>query len=311
MSLMPDITRIWPPGYLILTGIDATRTSAGDIFFYLITHLASEAVFIAVIALIYWCVDKKIGRRLSYAYLVSSGLNLFLKYLYVVPRPDSPEAHDLARRMEYPILHPLIHEPTPAFPSNHSQGSMLALIYLSWNLRKRWFWILSFVLILLIGYSRMYVCVHYPQDVNAGWIKGYVIIRIWIALEDWFCRILRRVPVGVQVAFLILVPIGLVNVFVIPEAGKILGAFSGLGIGYILECRHLAFSVDGTVAKRIYRGLIGLLMVIVVMVVPKVLLPDYDDFAGVIAALARYFLAGVTVSYLAPLVFLRTSLSSR
>lgn len=64
-------------------------------------------------------------------------------------------------------------ETTFGFPSGHSVGSMafaLALIVLTW--RTRWRWpvvVCASLFVFLVGLSRIYLGVHYPSDVFAGW----------------------------------------------------------------------------------------------------------------------------------------------
>jgi membrane-associated phospholipid phosphatase len=61
-----------------------------------------------------------------------------------------------------------------SFPSGHAAASMtlvVALLLLTWDTRWRWF-VLSFggLFAVGIGWTRVYLGVHYPSDVLAGWM---------------------------------------------------------------------------------------------------------------------------------------------
>ncbi len=66
-----------------------------------------------------------------------------------------------------------------SFPSNHA-SNMMALAGVGWwftRNRARWLW---FLLPLVIGYSRIYIGVHYPSDVLGGWILGGCVAALCI-----------------------------------------------------------------------------------------------------------------------------------
>ena len=64
-------------------------------------------------------------------------------------------------------------EKTFSFPSGHAMGSMAlvtALAVLTWPTRWRWpVLILGSLFVLFVGLSRVYLGVHYPSDILAGW----------------------------------------------------------------------------------------------------------------------------------------------
>ena len=64
-------------------------------------------------------------------------------------------------------------ETTYSFPSGHAMGSMTlaaVLVLLAWPTRWRW-WVLGLMVpfVLMVGASRVYLGVHYPSDILAGW----------------------------------------------------------------------------------------------------------------------------------------------
>jgi len=104
----------------------------------------------------------------------SSLLNQGMKLLFDRPRPASA----------------FYEQPGFSFPSGHAMigGAFYGLlIYLVWtNIQNKLLrWVLVLLLsiwVLLIGYSRVYLHVHYASDVLAGWSAGFIFLIICLVL---------------------------------------------------------------------------------------------------------------------------------
>jgi undecaprenyl-diphosphatase len=98
-----------------------------------------------------------------------------LKLVFSRPRPDDP-VYQAAMGFSY--------------PSGHAMSAMTffgLLIYLVWNrIRQRNIrWVLTILLVIfivMIGFSRVYLRVHYASDVLAGFSMGiiWLVISLWI-----------------------------------------------------------------------------------------------------------------------------------
>lgn len=89
-------------------------------------------------------------------------LNVVLKSVFERARPDLWER--------------LVNEASYSFPSGHAMASAaigIGLTVALWNSRWRW-WALaaSTIYIVFVGYSRLYLGVHYPTDILAGWLTS-------------------------------------------------------------------------------------------------------------------------------------------
>ena len=146
-----------------------------------------------------WAKDGKRGRTvlallvvmLPLVNFVSSGL---IKPLFHRPRPTATRI--VNGEKEYVVEGarlPPHSEPlgTSSFPSSHSAVTAAAATILIWAYRRRtrWAW-LALLLPLVIGYSRVYVGVHYPTDVLAGWTLGFALTALVCAV------ITRRAPLA-------------------------------------------------------------------------------------------------------------------
>lgn len=73
---------------------------------------------------------------------------------------------------KYPDFVPVVYEKTPSFPSGHTSGAFANATSLSLAFRKWYVVVPAYSWAALMGYSRMYLGVHFPSDVLAGAVLG-------------------------------------------------------------------------------------------------------------------------------------------
>jgi undecaprenyl-diphosphatase len=121
-------------------------------------HGVVPADVVLVLALA-WARRMREGLFAGLALGGSALLNVLAKHVYARPRPD--------------LWLSIAPETTYSFPSGHAMGSMTlgaVAVLLAWRTRWRWPVLAAgAVFVLLVGLSRVYLGVHYPSDILAGW----------------------------------------------------------------------------------------------------------------------------------------------
>jgi undecaprenyl-diphosphatase len=152
-----------------LTGVMSLLTQLGSIHV-----LAALSLLTAVLLRRFW---RREALFFGLSVAGAGGLILFVKGFLARPRPD--------------LFEPLMHTGSFSFPSGHSLGtaaflSSLALVW--WRRSPRYrlpFAVFAALAALGVGLSRVYLQVHYPSDVLAGWLLGLA----WVlGLNAWFGR---------------------------------------------------------------------------------------------------------------------------
>jgi membrane-associated phospholipid phosphatase len=174
----------------VATTIHELRTPALTTFFLVVTALGSiEAI--AVVSLGGAVVFGAWRRWLLFGtWLIAAGgsvvLLLLLKALFARPRPY--------------VEHPLLLETYYSFSSGHAMEAVVLygmLAYLAVLALRTWraravIIVGTSLLVLLIGFSRMYLGVHYPSDVVAGFAAGGVWLSSCIMAMEFVRRDKRQ-----------------------------------------------------------------------------------------------------------------------
>ena len=160
---------------VIYEKIYSIRSDFFDTFFISITKLGNT-ISVIVITLFLLCFLKRKDRILLVGSLVFTTLiNQAIKYLIQRPRP--------------PLERRLVKQGGYSFPSGHTMGALClygVLLYFVItkikNKRLRYILTILFVFLAIsIGVSRIYVGVHYPSDVLAGYLLEIPILIIVIS----------------------------------------------------------------------------------------------------------------------------------
>ncbi len=305
-----------PWGYHVLLQVELLRTGFLDVVFPIITDLGSELSYMMILSIVYWCINKSIGRGLSYAFLSTATLNTWLKGLWHIPRPDSPALElDLEEAGITLRLRPLRHETSPSFPSGHTQGAVVTWGYMAVRFAKRWFWVVATIIAGLIAFSRMYLGVHFPQDVIASVLIGVLYLGAWLWAEPRLRQRLSESSRLGRYTMATLIPLSLLLIYPTDGTATTLGALMGLGIGYVLESETLRFSAAGPLWQRIARAGVGLLIVGIAYAGLSALFGLFDETMGVALEIVwrtlRYGLVGFVGGWTAPWAQMRLGLLSR
>lgn len=281
-----------------------------DTFFGILTFLGNEEFYLILLPLIYWCVDRRLGISLGYISLTSAWINSLVKHLFKIPRPHAIDSR----------VATLTEETSPSFPSGHAQGTLVNWGYLASRFRNPLFWVVTVLVILGVGLSRMVLGVHFPQDILGGWLIGLVVLVIYILLEAPVARWLSERGTAIQVILAVGVPVLLIFAHpsdmngLYPTDGAITpaSALAGFGLGLIMERKWVRFRSDGTWVKRVLRFLLGLAVTAVFYLGPRLLLPE-EVAHGVEAAVrfVRYGLVGWAAAFLCPWLFVLSGLAEQ
>ena len=204
-------------------------------------------------------------------------------------------------------------------PSGHSLNAMTLWGYVATRLKNRWVKIGFWLLIFLIGFSRMVLGVHMINDVLLGWVAGGILLLIFLVVEKkvqndihhWhFRKKLSWILVSTLILLAVPILIWFVNhdlpinnnwvlnfstaypeVDLIPYSleGAVTAAatWMGLLLGLlILETKQISVSSSGKIWVRILRYLVGGIGVLIFWMGLKLIFPDGESF---LALSLRFF----------------------
>ena len=153
----------------LLYALAEIRTPILDMIQTAISFFGGETFLVIVIALCYWCYDKRLAYRISFAYIIAGTLGQLLKVIFHIPRPwvKDPDFKPVERGLSEATGY--------SFPSMHSVDiGCLSFSYL-FKGKHLWLKIIAVILVIAVPFSRMYLGYHTLQDVLLGLAIAFLI----------------------------------------------------------------------------------------------------------------------------------------
>ncbi len=279
-------------GTAFILWVQSFRNPFLDGVFTGFTLLGEEEFYLIFLPLMFWCISRPIGLRLAIAFLLNDYANGLLKDLFATPRPSDPRIAVLRE------------ETSPGFPSGHAQNAAVLWGYLASQLRNPVTWALAAFLALAIGFSRIYLGVHFPHDVIGGWLMG--IVFLLLALVGMRVAEQMYVRPGITLVIAVLAPLGLLALTFSAAALRDMAVLMGLGVGAVGERQWVRFDARGGLAQQVGKLVLGLVVLFGLWMGLRMVLP-----AGPAFRFARYAVMGLWVTLGGPWLFVRLGLAAR
>ena len=255
-----------------------------DFFFNMISFLGEEYIYIAVMGFVYWTYNKKFGEFLGISLAITSVINNTLKEIFNAPRPFA----------EYPARVENLRPTTSSgnsFPSGHTQLFSTFLYGAAFYLKKKWVYITVSIFVLFMMMSRVYLGVHYLEDVVVaallGLLLGYIIYYYYDKIYENQLLLHRIYIITILISLPITLLLGSEDLF------KAFGILTGMTIAVMYEKKYVKFSLDTTKLKKALRLILGITIMLSLQIGLKVLYSPFVDegtYLFDVLSSIRYFL---------------------
>lgn len=231
-----------------------------DSFMLTLTTLGEAAITWGLLALCYWCIDKRTGQLMALNVSFGATLNQGIKNIFKVERPWVQDSRIV------PVEKALSHAGGYSFPSGHTTRATAVWGSLGkalWKKREKMLAGFCTLVCLMVAFTRNYLGVHTLKDVLTALIMGFFLIFVldfclsWV--EDGKNRDLMIGIAGCVVFLAFMLRVGCLG-----NAG----AGVGILLGWIVEKRYINFETEGKLGKKVFRFFMGAFLLVFFYTVP-------------------------------------------
>lgn len=293
------------------------------------TDASTYGFVVFIIGLYLWCIDYKKGLHLAYGAAFTSGLNGGIKRIFKIPRPfthapeimlksiggfSTPSGHSSISAFIYPAV--LFYKP---FRENLSKDAQSAKPQKNGTASGKIKIAAAIILPLLVGFSRVYLGVHYPTDVLLGWGLGaFIFLSMMFFLPAIEAKLstLNRTDEGdaqnikfkktASIRFTLAAFFSFILIFISREKVTEAGAILGLAFGNIRIFENSKYSFDassGTWVQKLLRFIIGSALSCIPILIFYLLKIDSSYAQYRLYRFLEFFTVGLIASGLAPIIF--------
>jgi len=290
--------------------LETHRNPILDRFFSVITYFGDEILILGAAFIVLWCINKRVGYTIIYSLMLGVTVNQFLKGFFRVPRPwvRDPSLSVVEGAKEAATGY--------SFPSGHTQNSTVMFGSVARSVKKRIVRTAMVWLIIVVGFSRMYLGVHTPADVITSWAIGAFLVlgvyplldraenrRAFGTLPDLFFLAVS----AALVIFAELSPAGIGEAAEFAEEGvtnayMTLGVAASFAIVRYLDERKIRYDVKAVWWAQILKCLLGMAVVLGLRIGLKPVLGAVFKDRHIGTAI-RYFIIAIFAGAVWPLTF--------
>lgn len=253
-----------------------------DFFFNMVSFLGEESLYLAILAIVYFTINKKHGELLAFTLLFTGVFNNTIKGIVNAKRPFQKYPDDVTNLRPDTAT-------GQSFPSGHTQHFSAFLFTGSFILKEKYVYITALLLTVLMAISRMYLGVHFLEDVVLALILGF--ITAYLA-SLYFKRATDKQLLRTYIILLLLfLPVLFFNQG--EDLFKSYGMFVGFTLAIYIEKKYVQFAIHSNLRNNIIRVVLGLIIMLILQMGLKAIYAPFFDEGSLlftIASMIRYFL---------------------